>query len=80
MKLDIYQVDAFAKEIFKGNPAAVCPLDEWIDAELMQKIALENNLARRRFLSKKMMFTRFAGLRRRLKLIFADTRLWRARL
>ena len=53
MKLDIYQVDAFAKEVFKGNPAAVCPFDEWIDAELMQKIALENNLAETAFFVKK---------------------------
>jgi PhzF family phenazine biosynthesis protein len=53
MKLDIYQVDAFAKEIFKGNPAAICPLDEWIDAELMQKIALENNLSETAFFVKK---------------------------
>ena len=53
MKLDIYQVDAFAKEVFKGNPAAVCPLDEWIDAEMMQKIALENNLSETAFFVKK---------------------------
>lgn len=53
MKLDIYQVDAFTKEVFKGNPAAVCPLEEWLDAELMQKIALENNLAETAFFVKK---------------------------
>ncbi len=29
MKIKFYQVDAFAKKIFEGNPAAVCPLDEW---------------------------------------------------
>ena len=52
MKLEIYQVDAFAKEVFKGNPAAVCPLEEWIDAELMQKIALENNLSETAFFVK----------------------------
>ena len=53
MKLDIYQVDAFTKEVFKGNPAAICPLDEWLDAELMQKIALENNLSETAFFVKK---------------------------
>ena len=53
MKLDIYQVDAFTKEIFKGNPAAICPLESWIDAELMQKIALENNLSETAFFVKK---------------------------
>jgi predicted PhzF superfamily epimerase YddE/YHI9 len=36
-----YQVDAFAKELFKGNPAAVCPLEEWIDDALMQKSVAE---------------------------------------
>lgn len=45
MNLTIYQVDAFTKEVFKGNPAAVCPLTEWVDESLMQRIALENNLA-----------------------------------
>ncbi|WP_345994006.1 PhzF family phenazine biosynthesis protein [Sulfurimonas sp. HSL-1716] len=45
MNLKFYQIDAFAKEVFKGNPAAVCPLDEWLSDTLMQKIALENNLS-----------------------------------
>ena len=48
-KLKIYQVDAFTDELFKGNPAAVCPLDEWLDDELMQSIAAENNLAETAF-------------------------------
>lgn len=41
----IYQVDAFNNEIFRGNPAAVIPLDSWISEELMQSIAEENNLS-----------------------------------
>ncbi len=45
----IYQVDAFATEIFKGNPAAVMPLDDWLDAAIMQQIALENNLSETAF-------------------------------
>jgi PhzF family phenazine biosynthesis protein len=53
MNLTIYQVDAFTKEVFKGNPAAVCPLEEWIDEGLMQRIALENNLAETAFFVKK---------------------------
>jgi PhzF family phenazine biosynthesis protein len=53
MKLTIYQVDAFTKEVFKGNPAAVCPLEEWLDADLMQRIALENNLSETAFFVKK---------------------------
>lgn len=45
MKLDIYQIDAFADKLFSGNPAAVIPLDKWLDTALMQTIALENNLS-----------------------------------
>lgn len=45
MKQKIYQVDAFAEELFSGNPAAVCPLEDWPEDELLQKIAMENNLA-----------------------------------
>ncbi len=44
-----YTVDAFTDELFKGNPAAVCVMDEWISDELMQKIAKENNLSETAF-------------------------------
>ena len=44
MKLDIYQIDAFAEMQFEGNPAAVIPLEEWLPEPLMQAIAEENNL------------------------------------
>lgn len=44
-----YIVDAFTKEIFSGNPAAVCVMDHWIPDELMQKIAIENNLSETAF-------------------------------
>ncbi len=47
--LSIYQVDAFSKALFGGNPAAVCPLEEWLPDDLMQKIALENNLSETAF-------------------------------
>ncbi len=50
MKLRIYQVDAFADKLFKGNPAAVIPLDKWLDTALMQKIAFENNLSETAFI------------------------------
>src|SRR5436190_3687913 len=43
--MTLYQVDAFADRLFKGNPAAVIPLDKWIDESLMQDLAMENNLA-----------------------------------
>jgi PhzF family phenazine biosynthesis protein len=49
MSLTIYQVDAFAKETFKGNPAAICPLKEWLPVETMQAIAYENNLSETAF-------------------------------
>jgi PhzF family phenazine biosynthesis protein len=45
MKLDLWQVDAFAAKPLEGNPAALVPLEHWLDDDLMQKIANENNLA-----------------------------------
>lgn len=53
MKLEVYQIDAFTKEVFKGNPAAICPLEEWLETDLMQKIALENNLSETAFFVKR---------------------------
>ena len=50
MKIPIYQVDAFTKNLFGGNPAAICILDYWLDETTMQKIAAENNLAETAFL------------------------------
>jgi PhzF family phenazine biosynthesis protein len=52
MKLTIYQVDAFAENVFQGNPAAVVPLEDWIEEELMQRIAMENNLSETAFFVK----------------------------
>ena len=43
--MKIYQVDAFAEALFTGNPAAVVPLEKWLPDDVMQKIAMENNLA-----------------------------------
>jgi PhzF family phenazine biosynthesis protein len=45
MRLQIFQADAFAASLFKGNPAAVVPLKQWLPNELMQQIAFENNLS-----------------------------------
>jgi PhzF family phenazine biosynthesis protein len=45
MNLTLYQIDAFTDKLFGGNPAAVIPLQKWLDPELLQKIALENNLS-----------------------------------
>jgi PhzF family phenazine biosynthesis protein len=52
MKFSIYQVDAFAETVFSGNPAAIIPLENWIDEALMQKIAMENNLSETAFIVK----------------------------
>ncbi len=49
MKIPLYQVDAFAERAFEGNPAAVCPLEEWLDDVLLQQIAAENNLSETAF-------------------------------
>ncbi len=47
--IPIYQVDAFADELFAGNPAAVCPLDAWLPDARMQALARENNLSETAF-------------------------------
>lgn len=52
MSLEIFQVDAFTSKPFGGNPAAVVPLEIWLDDDLMQKIALENNLSETAFFVK----------------------------
>lgn len=49
MRLPIYQVDAFTERVFGGNPAAVCPLPEWLDDAVMQAVAAENNLSETAF-------------------------------
>jgi PhzF family phenazine biosynthesis protein len=52
MTIPIYQADAFTSQLYGGNPAAVCPLTEWLPDETMQKIAAENNLAETAFFVK----------------------------
>ncbi len=52
-EIPIYQVDAFASQVFAGNPAAVCPLEAWLPDALMQAIALENNLSETAFVVKR---------------------------
>jgi predicted PhzF superfamily epimerase YddE/YHI9 len=49
MRLPLYQIDAFADRPFTGNPAAVCPLEDWLPDEVMQAIAAENNLSETAF-------------------------------
>jgi len=47
--IPIYQIDAFTSRPFHGNPAAVCPLDKWLDDEVLQAVAMENNLSETAF-------------------------------
>jgi PhzF family phenazine biosynthesis protein len=49
MRLKIFQVDAFSNRLFSGNPAAICPLDNWLEDTVMQNIAAENNLSETAF-------------------------------
>src|SRR5581483_7663780 len=49
MRIPVYQVDAFTSRLFAGNPAAVCPLNEWLPDQTMQSIAAENALAETAF-------------------------------
>ncbi|MEJ2048414.1 MAG: PhzF family phenazine biosynthesis protein [Calditrichota bacterium] len=52
MELPLYQVDAFTNKVFGGNPAAVCPMDKWLDDKILQSIAAENNLSETAFFVK----------------------------
>ena len=49
MYLQIFHLDAFTTRIFGGNPAAVCPLAEWLDDDLLRAVAAENNLSETAF-------------------------------
>jgi len=49
VRIPLYQIDAFTGRLFRGNPAAVCPLEEWLEDEQMQAIAAENNLSETAF-------------------------------
>jgi len=49
MKLPLYQIDAFTDRLFAGNPAAVVVLEQWLPDEIMQAIAVENNLSETAF-------------------------------
>ena len=50
MKIPVVHVDAFTSQVFRGNPAAVCPLESWLDDQTLQSIATENNLSETAFL------------------------------
>lgn len=71
MTIPIYQADTFTGQLFGGNPAAICPLNEWLPAETMQKIAAENNLAETAYFVKPKTALACAGLRLSLRLTCA---------
>ncbi len=50
MRIPLYQVDAFTGQVFGGNPAGVCPLEDWLPEATMQSIATENNLPETAFI------------------------------
>ena len=50
MKILFYQIDAFSRKVFGGNPVAVCLLGSWIPDDVLQAIASENNLSETAFL------------------------------
>jgi len=52
MRIKLYQVDAFTNKLFGGNPAAICPLETWPEDEVLQNIAIENNLSETAFFLK----------------------------
>lgn len=49
-KIEIFQIDAFTDKVFHGNPAAICLLDDWLNDELLEAIAFENNLSETAFI------------------------------
>ncbi len=49
VQIPIYQIDAFTDAPFGGNPAAICPLEGWLADDILQAIAMENNLSETAF-------------------------------
>ncbi len=49
MRIPIFQIDAFTDTLFQGNPAAVCPIEDWLEDAVMQSLAAENNLSETAF-------------------------------
>jgi len=56
MRLPYYHVDAFTGKLFSGNPAGVCPLEQWLPDEVLQRIATENNLSETAFIRRQSDF------------------------
>ena len=71
-----YIVDAFTDKVFAGNPAAVCILNQWLSDEIMQKIAIENNLSETAFAVREKENYRLRWFTPAEKLSFAVTQHW----
>ena len=73
MNIPFYQVDAFADNLFQGNPAGVCLLENGLDDAVMQSIATENNLSETAFVVAQDNAIIFDGLHPKPKWIFVVT-------
>lgn len=49
MPIPVFHIDAFTNRPFAGNPAAVCPLEGWLDDAILLSVATENNLSETAF-------------------------------
>lgn len=78
-EIDFYLVDAFSDTSFGGNPAAVCPLKEWLPDETLLKMAQQHNQSETAFSSAVKGALSYAGLPRLPKSISAATLRWRPR-
>ena len=75
-EIDFYLVDAFSDTSFGGNPAAVCPLKEWLPDETLLKMAQQHNQSETAFFVCSKGALSYAGLQRSPKLISAGMPLW----
>ena len=76
MTLPIYQVDAFTSNLFGGNPAAVIPLEKWLDTPVLQNIAAENNLSETAFFVKEKDYYNIRWRLRLMKSLYAGMQHW----
>jgi hypothetical protein len=67
-----FHVDAFTSHVFSGNPAGVCPLQQWLDDATLQNIAAENNLSETAFFVKKNDLYELRWFTRTNKLLFGN--------
>ncbi len=63
MRIPLYQIDAFTSRLFSGNPAAVCPLEDWLEDGVLQAIAAENNLSETAFFVKRRVIIKGSSVK-----------------